>query len=87
MFRKVDTIEDSEGDGTRLWHIDEWNTEESSIGSKNRDTIRTTRIRDRVWKVEPNRLQPNLTWPKRRCQRRYEALLIIGILEIRYVVG
>lgn len=54
MFRKVDTIEDSKGDGTRLWHFDEWNTEESSIGSKDRDTIRTTRIRGRVWKIEPD---------------------------------
>lgn len=34
-----------------------------------------------------NCFRPNLTWPKRRWRRRYEALLIIGVLEARYVAG
>lgn len=68
-----------------FWRIKYWKILDSwhKIYKQQRE-LKTAIVRSRIWFVH---FQPNLTWPKRRWRQRYEVLLIIGVLEARYVAG
>lgn len=83
-----DSVEDSEGGRIKLkefWRIKYWKIFDSWHKMyKQQREFKIAIERDRMWFVH---FQPNLTWPKRRWRQRYEVLLIIGVLEARYVAG